>query len=90
MHADRSGKADPLSCAANGGGKAGVIETNFREIETDLFSEQAALCAHRRADQGRLETLTEAGTPEMANFECLHDQAHRRLIYEGGIANMNY
>jgi ketol-acid reductoisomerase len=97
VHADRTGKARDLAlsyAAANGGGKAGIIETNFREeTETDLFGEQAVLCGG--ADElikAGFETLTEAGyAPEMAYFECLHElKLIVDLIYEGGIANMNY
>jgi ketol-acid reductoisomerase len=88
VHADKSGKARDLALSyamANGGGKAGIIETNFREeTETDLFGEQAVLCGGTveliKADY---ETLVEAGyTPEL---KLIVD-----LIYEGGIANMNY
>ena len=80
--------------AANGGTKGGVIETNFREeTETDLFGEQAVLCggAVELVKMG-FETLTEAGyAPEMAYFECLHElKLIVDLMYEGGIANMNY
>jgi len=79
---------------ANGGGKAGIIETNFREeTETDLFGEQTVLCggAVELIKMG-YETLVEAGyAPEMAYFECLHElKLIVDLIYEGGIANMNY
>ncbi len=97
VHADRSGKARDLAlsyAAANGGGKAGVIETNFREeTETDLFGEQAVLCGGAvELIKAGFETLTEAGySPEMAYFECLHElKLIVDLIYEGGIANMNY
>jgi ketol-acid reductoisomerase len=97
VHADRSGKARDLAlsyAAANGGGKAGVIETNFREeTETDLFGEQAVLCGGTvELIKAGFETLTEAGyAPEMAYFECLHElKLIVDLIYEGGIANMNY
>ena len=80
--------------AANGGGKAGVIETNFREeTETDLFGEQAVLCGGTvELIKAGFETLVEAGyAPEMAYFECLHElKLIVDLIYEGGIANMNY
>jgi ketol-acid reductoisomerase len=79
---------------ANGGGKAGIIETNFREeTETDLFGEQAVLCGGAvELIKAGFETLTEAGyAPEMAYFECLHElKLIVDLIYEGGIANMNY
>jgi ketol-acid reductoisomerase len=79
---------------ANGGGKGGIIETNFKEeTETDLFGEQAVLCggAVELVKMG-FETLTEAGyAPEMAYFECLHElKLIVDLMYEGGIANMNY
>ena len=97
VHADRSGKARDLAlsyAAANGGGKAGIIETNFREeTETDLFGEQAVLCGGAvELIKAGFETLTEAGyAPEMAYFECLHElKLIVDLIYEGGIANMNY
>jgi ketol-acid reductoisomerase len=97
VHADRTGKARDLAlsyAAANGGGKAGIIETNFREeTETDLFGEQAVLCGGAvELIKAGFETLTEAGyAPEMAYFECLHElKLIVDLIYEGGIANMNY
>ena len=97
VHQDRSGKASALALSyamANGGGKAGIIETNFKEeTETDLFGEQAVLCggAVELIKMG-YETLVEAGyAPEMAYFECLHElKLIVDLIYEGGIANMNY
>jgi len=97
VHQDKSGKAKDIAlayAAANGGARAGVIETNFREeTETDLFGEQAVLCggAVELVKMG-FETLTEAGyAPEMAYFECLHElKLIVDLIYEGGIANMNY
>ena len=97
VHQDKSGKARDLalsSAMANGGGKAGIIETNFKEeTETDLFGEQAVLCggAVELVKMG-FETLTEAGyAPEMAYFECLHElKLIVDLMYEGGIANMNY
>ena len=97
VHQDRSGKARDLALSyamANGGGKAGIIETNFREeTETDLFGEQTVLCggAVELIKMG-YETLIEAGyAPEMAYFECLHElKLIVDLIYEGGIANMNY
>jgi len=97
VHQDRSGKARDIAlsyAAANGGTKGGVIETNFREeTETDLFGEQAVLCggAVELAKMG-FETLVEAGyAPEMAYFECLHElKLIVDLMYEGGIANMNY
>jgi len=97
VYADKSGKARDLAlsyAAANGGGKAGIIETNFREeTETDLFGEQAVLCGGAvELIKAGFETLTEAGyAPEMAYFECLHElKLIVDLIYEGGIANMNY
>ena len=97
VHADKSGKARDLAlsyAAANGGVKAGIIETNFREeTETDLFGEQAVLCGGAvELIKAGFETLTEAGyAPEMAYFECLHElKLIVDLIYEGGIANMNY
>ncbi|HSI47351.1 MAG TPA: ketol-acid reductoisomerase, partial [Ideonella sp.] len=97
VHQDKSGKARDLALSyamANGGGKAGIIETNFREeTETDLFGEQAVLCGGAvELIKAGFETLTEAGyAPEMAYFECLHElKLIVDLIYEGGIANMNY
>ncbi|MBC7482537.1 MAG: ketol-acid reductoisomerase [Rhizobacter sp.] len=97
VHADKTGKARDLAlsyAAANGGGKAGVIATNFREeTEPDLFGEQAVLCGGAvELIKAGFETLTEAGyAPEMAYFECLHElKLIVDLIYEGGIANMNY
>jgi ketol-acid reductoisomerase len=97
VHADRSGKARDLALSyavANGGGKAGIIETNFREeTETDLFGEQTVLCGGTvELIKAGFETLVEAGyAPEMAYFECLHElKLIVDLIYEGGIANMNY
>ena len=97
VYADKSGRARDLAlsyAAANGGGKAGIIETNFREeTETDLFGEQAVLCGGAvELIKAGFETLTEAGyAPEMAYFECLHElKLIVDLIYEGGIANMNY
>ncbi|MEY3136131.1 MAG: Ketol-acid reductoisomerase, partial [Pseudomonadota bacterium] len=97
VHQDKSGKAIALALSyamANGGGKAGIIETNFKEeTETDLFGEQAVLCggAVELIKMG-YETLVEAGyAPEMAYFECLHElKLIVDLIYEGGIGNMNY
>ena len=80
--------------SAIGGGRSGVIETNFREeCETDLFGEQVVLCGGLVAlIQAGYETLVEAGyAPEMAYFECLHEvKLIVDLIYEGGIANMRY
>ena len=97
IYQDKSGKAKDIAlayAAANGGARAGVIETSFREeTETDLFGEQAVLCggAVELVKMG-FETLTEAGyAPEMAYFECLHElKLIVDLMYEGGIANMNY
>jgi ketol-acid reductoisomerase len=97
IHQDTSGKARAMALSyamANGGGKAGIIETNFKEeTETDLFGEQAVLCggAVELIKMG-YETLVEAGyAPEMAYFECLHElKLIVDLIYEGGIGNMNY
>ncbi|MBN8442568.1 MAG: ketol-acid reductoisomerase [Thauera sp.] len=97
VYQDHSGKAKDIALsysAANGGTKGGVIETNFREeTETDLFGEQAVLCggAVELVKMG-FETLVEAGyAPEMAYFECLHElKLIVDLMYEGGIANMNY
>ena len=97
VYQDKSGKARDLAlsyASANGGGKGGIIETNFKEeTETDLFGEQAVLCggAVELVKMG-FETLTEAGyAPEMAYFECLHElKLIVDLMYEGGIANMNY
>ena len=97
VHQDTSGKARDLAlsyAAANGGTKGGVIETSFREeTETDLFGEQAVLCGGCvELVKAGFETLTEAGyAPEMAYFECLHElKLIVDLMYEGGIANMNY
>ena len=94
---DKSGAARDIAmsyAAANGGGRAGIIETNFREeTETDLFGEQAVLCGGTvDLIKAGFETLVEAGyAPEMAYFECLHElKLIVDLIYEGGIANMNY
>jgi ketol-acid reductoisomerase len=94
---DASGNAHDLAlsyASAIGGGRAGVIETTFREeCETDLFGEQAVLCGGLvEMIRAGFETLVEAGyAPEMAYFECLHEvKLIVDLIYEGGIANMNY
>jgi ketol-acid reductoisomerase len=80
--------------SAIGGGRAGIIETTFKEeCETDLFGEQVVLCGGLvELIKGGYETLVEAGyAPEMAYFECLHEvKLIVDLIYEGGIANMNY
>ncbi len=81
-------------CSAIGGGRSGIIETDFRqECETDLFGEQSVLCGGLvELIRMGFETLVEAGyDPEMAYFECLHEvKLIVDLIYEGGIANMNY
>ncbi len=97
VHRDASGRAKDIAlsyASANGGGRAGVIETTFREeTETDLFGEQAVLCGGATAlVQAGFETLVEAGyAPEMAYFECLHElKLIVDLMYEGGIANMRY
>jgi ketol-acid reductoisomerase len=97
IHQNPSKKARDMAlsyAAAIGGGKAGVIETTFKEeTETDLFGEQTVLCGGATAlVQAGFEVLTEAGyAPEMAYFECLHElKLIVDLIYEGGIANMNY
>ena len=97
VHQNASGKARDLALSyacANGGARAGVIETTFREeTETDLFGEQAVLCGGTTAlVQAGFETLVEAGyAPEMAYFECLHElKLIVDLMYEGGIANMRY
>ncbi len=97
VHADKSGKARDLALSyakAIGGSRGGVIQTNFREeTETDLFGEQAVLCGGVvELIKAGFETLVEAGyAPEMAYFECLHEtKLIVDLIYEGGIANMNY
>lgn len=97
VYQDKSGKAKDVAlsyAAANGGTKGGVIETDFREeTETDLFGEQAVLCGGAvELVKAGFETLVEAGyAPEMAYFECLHElKLIVDLMYEGGIANMNY
>jgi ketol-acid reductoisomerase len=97
VHQNPTKKARDLAlsyAAAIGGGKAGIIETNFREeTETDLFGEQVVLCGGTSAlIQAGFEVLVEAGyAPEMAYFECLHElKLIVDLIYEGGIANMRY
>ena len=94
---DATGNAKNIALAyasANGGGRAGIIETSFREeTETDLFGEQAVLCGGAtELVRAGFETLTEAGyAPEMAYFECLHElKLIVDLMYEGGIANMRY
>ncbi len=97
VYQDVSGKAKQIAlsyAAANGGTKGGVIETTFREeTETDLFGEQAVLCGGCvELVKAGFETLVDAGyAPEMAYFECLHElKLIVDLMYEGGIANMNY
>lgn len=94
---DATGQAKELAlsyASANGGGRAGVIETSFREeTETDLFGEQAVLCGGCTAlVEAGFETLVEAGyAPEMAYFECLHElKLIVDLYYEGGLEYMNY
>ena len=97
VHQDASGNAHDLAMSyacGVGGGRSGIIETNFREeCETDLFGEQAVLCGGLvELIRAGFETLVEGGyAPEMAYFECLHEvKLIVDLIYEGGIANMNY
>jgi ketol-acid reductoisomerase len=97
VYQDASGRSRDIAlsyASANGGGRAGIIETSFREeTETDLFGEQAVLCGGATAlVQAGFETLVEAGyAPEMAYFECLHElKLIVDLMYEGGIANMRY
>lgn len=97
VYQDVSGKAHDVALSyacANGGGKAGVIETTFKaETETDLFGEQAVLCGGLvQLIKTGFETLVEAGyEPEMAYFECCHEmKLIVDLIYEGGVANMDY
>jgi len=97
VHQNKSGNALDifLSYASGvGGGRSGIIETTFKEeCETDLFGEQVVLCGGLvELIRGGFETLVEAGyAPEMAYFECLHEvKLIVDLIYEGGIANMNY
>ena len=94
IYQDASGKAMELGlsyCSGIGGGRSGIIETNFRqECETDLFGEQAVLCGGLvELIRMGFETLVEAGyEPEMAYFECLHEvKLIVDLIYEGGIAD---
>ncbi len=97
VHQDASGNAHDIglsyACGV-GGGRSGIIETTFKEeCETDLFGEQVVLCGGLvELIKAGYETLTEAGyAPEMAYFECLHEvKLIVDLIYEGGIANMNY
>jgi ketol-acid reductoisomerase len=97
VHQDASGNAHDVALAyasGVGGGRSGIIETNFREeCETDLFGEQAVLCGGlSHLITAGFETLVEAGyAPEMAYFECLHEvKLIVDLMYEGGIANMRY
>ena len=97
VHRNQSKKARELAlsyAAAIGGGKAGIIETDFKEeTETDLFGEQAVLCGGCvELVKAGFDTLVDAGyAPEMAYFECLHElKLIVDLMYEGGIANMNY
>jgi len=97
VYQDATGQARDIALAyasANGGGRAGIIETSFREeCETDLFGEQVVLCGGLTSlIKAGFETLVEAGyAPEMAYFECLHEvKLIVDLIYEGGIANMRY
>jgi len=97
VHQDTSGTAHATAlsyASAIGGGRSGVIETNFREeCETDLFGEQAVLCGGiSKLIQAGFETLVEAGyAPEMAYFECLHEtKLIVDLIYQNGISNMRY
>ncbi len=97
IHQDSSGNAHDIALAyasGVGGGRSGIIETNFKEeCETDLFGEQAVLCGGiTHLIMAGFETLTEAGyAPEMAYFECLHEtKLIVDLLYEGGIANMRY
>lgn len=97
VHQDSSGNAHDVALAyasGVGGGRSGIIETNFKEeCETDLFGEQAVLCGGiSHLIMAGFETLVEAGyAPEMAYFECLHEtKLIVDLLYEGGIANMRY
>jgi len=97
VHQDSSGNCHDIALSygsAIGGGRAGIIETTFKEeCETDLFGEQTVLCGGLSAlIQAGFETLVEAGyAPEMAYFECVHEvKLIVDLIYEGGIANMRY
>ncbi|OGT89210.1 MAG: ketol-acid reductoisomerase [Gammaproteobacteria bacterium RIFOXYA12_FULL_61_12] len=97
IHQDASGNAKALAlsyASAIGGGRTGIIETSFKdETETDLFGEQAVLCGGCvELVKAGFETLVDAGyAPEMAYFECLHElKLIVDLMYEGGIANMNY
>ncbi len=97
IHQDPSKNTKDIALAyasANGGGRAGIIETSFREeTETDLFGEQVVLCGGLTAlIQAGFETLVEAGyAPEMAYFECMHEvKLIVDLLHEGGISNMRY
>ncbi len=97
VYQDASGEARAIAlsyASAIGGGRTGIIETTFKdETETDLFGEQAVLCGGCvELVKAGFETLVEAGyAPEMAYFECLHElKLIVDLMYEGGIANMNY
>ena len=97
VYQDATGNAHDIAlsyASGVGGGRSGIIETNFREeCETDLFGEQAVLCGGATAlVQAGFETLVEAGyAPEMAYFECLHEtKLIVDLLYEGGLANMRY
>jgi ketol-acid reductoisomerase len=97
IHQDASGNAHDLAlsyASGVGGGRSGIIETSFKEeCETDLFGEQVVLCGGLvELIRSGFETLVDAGyAPEMAYFECLHEvKLIVDLIYEGGIANMNY
>lgn len=97
VHQDATGQAKDIAlsyASGVGGGRSGIIETTFKdETETDLFGEQAVLCGGCvELVKAGFETLTEAGyAPEMAYFECLHElKLIVDLMYEGGIANMNY
>lgn len=97
VYQDKSGKARDVAmsyASANGAGKAGIIETTFKEeTETDLFGEQCVLCGGvAELIKMGFETLVEAGyAPEMAYFECCHElKLIVDLIYEGGLADMNY
>ncbi|MEN8177040.1 MAG: ketol-acid reductoisomerase [Pseudomonadota bacterium] len=97
IYQDATGTAKETAlsyASAIGGGRTGIIETTFKdETETDLFGEQAVLCGGAvELVKAGFETLTEAGyAPEMAYFECLHElKLIVDLMYEGGIANMNY
>jgi ketol-acid reductoisomerase len=97
VYQDASGKAKELAlsyASGVGGGRTAIIETTFKdETETDLFGEQAVLCGGAvELVKAGFETLTDAGyAPEMAYFECLHElKLIVDLMYEGGIANMNY